>query len=187
DPLSQANAFSNQTGSLISGKIDVLEFYGEVNVPLIADQVLVRELGIDGAIRRTHYSRSSDFFASSSVDVTTWKIGAVWSPIDAVRFRVSRSRDIRAPNVAELFGPVTTRTGILTDTGNGGQQVIVEVVSGSNPNLVPEKADTFTVGVVLQPTGGFFSRFRASGDYYDIQIDDAISTLGQQNLVNRSE
>ncbi len=185
DPLSQANAFSNQNGSLISGKIDVREFYGEVTVPLLADQPFARELGVDGAVRQTHYSRSSEFFPSSSVDVTTWKVGAVWSPIDAVRFRVSRSRDIRAPNVAELFGPVTTRTGILTDTGNGGQQVIVEIISGSNPNLAPEKADTFTVGVVLQPTGGFFGRFRASADYYDISIDDAISTLGQQNIVNR--
>jgi outer membrane receptor protein involved in Fe transport len=185
DALSQANAFSNQNGSVISGKIDVTEFYGEVNVPLLADQPFVRELGVDGAVRQTHYSRSSAFFPSSSVDVTTWKVGAVWSPIDAVRFRVSRSRDIRAPNVSELFGPVTTRTGILTDTGNGGQQVIVEVVSGSNPNLAPERADTFTAGVVLQPTGGFLGRFRASADYYDIKIDDAISTLGQQNIVNR--
>jgi outer membrane receptor protein involved in Fe transport len=184
DALSQANAFTNGNGSLISGKIDVTEFYGEVNVPLLADQPFARELGVDGAIRQTHYSRSSDFFDSSSVDVTTWKVGAVWAPIDAVRFRVSRSRDIRAPNVSELFGPVTTRTGILTDTGNGGQQVIVDVVSGSNPNLLPEKADTWTVGVVLQP-GGFLDGFRASVDYYDIKIDDAISTLGQQNIVNR--
>lgn len=185
DALSQANAFTNGNGSLVSGKIDVTEFYGEINVPLLADQPLVRELGVDGAVRQTHYSRSSDMFPNSSVDVTTWKVGAVWAPIDAIRFRVSRSRDIRAPNVSELFGPITTRTGILTDTGQGGQQVIVEVVSGSNPNLLPESADTLTVGVVLQPTGGFFSRFRASADYYDIKIDDAISTLGQQNIVNR--
>ncbi|WP_231958706.1 TonB-dependent receptor domain-containing protein [Altererythrobacter sp. B11] len=185
DPLSQANAFINGNGALVSGKIDVTEFYGEINVPLLADQPFAREFGVDGAIRQTHYSRSSAMFDSSSVDVTTWKLGAVWAPIDAVRFRVSRSRDIRAPNVAELFGPVTTRTGILTDTGNGGRQVIVEVVSGSNPSLQPESADTWTVGVVLQPTGGFFGRFRASADYYDIKIDDAISTLGQQNIVNR--
>ena len=65
DPLSQANAFSNQNGSLISGKIDVREFYGEVNVPLLADQPFARELGIDGAVRQTHYSRSSDFFPMS--------------------------------------------------------------------------------------------------------------------------
>jgi len=185
DLLSQANAFTNGNGSLISGQIDVTEFYGEINVPLVADAPFARELGIDGAIRQTHYSRSSEFFDDSSVDVTTWKVGAVWAPIEALRFRVSRSRDIRAPNVSELFGPVTTRTGILTDTGNGGQQVIVDVVSGSNPELLPESADTLTVGVVVQPTGGFFSRFRASADYYDIKIDDAISTLGQQNIVNR--
>ena len=54
-----------------------------------------RELGVDGAIRQTHYSRSSDFVPGSDVDVTTWKVGAVWAPIDAIRFRVSRSRDIR--------------------------------------------------------------------------------------------
>jgi outer membrane receptor protein involved in Fe transport len=185
DPLSQANAFINQNGSLVSGKIEVREFYGELNVPLLAGQPFARELGLDGAVRQTHYRRSSDFFTSSSVDVTTWKVGGVWAPIDGVRFRVSRSRDIRAPNVAELFGPVTTRTGILTDTGNGGQQVIVEIISGSNAGLVPESADTFTAGVVLQPTGGFLSRFRASADYYDISIEDAISTLGQQNIVNR--
>lgn len=123
--------------------------------------------------------------ASSTVNATTWKVGAVWAPIDALRFRVSRSRDIRAPNVPELFGPVTVRTGILTDTGNGGVQVIVPITSGSNPNLRPEKADTFTAGVVIQPTGGFLSRFRASADYYDIDITDAIGVLGQQNIVNR--
>jgi outer membrane receptor protein involved in Fe transport len=39
--------------------------------------------------------------------------------------------------------------------------------------------------VVVQPEGGFFGRFRASVDYYDIKIADAISTLGQQNIVTR--
>ena len=63
--------------------------------------------------------------------------------------------------------------------------MIVPITSGSNPGLIPEKANTFTAGVVLQPQGGFLGRFRASVDYYDINIDDAISTLGQQNIVNR--
>ena len=38
---------------------------------------------------------------------------------------------------------------------------------------------------MLQPQGGFLGRFRASADYFDIQIEDAISTLGQQNIVTR--
>jgi len=186
DPISRAGGFFNTgNGSVISGKIQVSEVYGEVEVPILRDLAFARELSVNGAARRTHYKRSSDFQPSSTVNATTWKIGGVWEPIDAIRFRVTRSRDIRAPNVSELFGPQTTGTGILTDTGNGGVQVIVPIKTGSNPNLRPEKADTFTAGVVLQPRGGFLGRFRASVDWYDINIDDAISTLGQQNIVNR--
>ena len=186
DALSQRLGFFNAgNGSLISGKIDVLEGYGEIDVPILAATPFFNELGVNGAIRRTHYSRSSDFVDSSTVNATTWKVGGVWSPIEALRFRATLSRDIRAPNVQELFGPVTSTTGILTDVGNGGVQVIVPIRSGSNPNLSPEKADTFTAGVVIQPTGGFLSRFRASIDYYDIDISGAISTLGQQNIVQR--
>lgn len=186
DPISQTGGFFNTgNGSLVSGRIQVEEVYGEVEVPLLSDLAFARELSLNGAVRRTHYKRSSDFRPSSTVNATTWKIGGVWAPIEAIRFRATRSRDIRAPNVSELFGPQTTGTGILTDTGNGGVQVIVPITTGSNPNLKPEKADTFTAGVVLQPQGGFLGRFRASADWYDIKIDDAISTLGQQNIVNR--
>lgn len=186
DEISKRSGFFNVgNGSVLSGKIEVSEVYGEIEIPLLRDASLARELSLNGAARRTHYKRSSDFHPTTTVNATTWKVGGVWAPIDAVRFRVTRSRDIRAPNVAELFGPQTTGTGILTDTGNGGVQVIVPITTGSNPNLRPEKADTFTAGVILQPTGGFLSRFRASVDWYDIQIDDAIGTLGQQNIVNR--
>jgi len=185
DALSQAGRFFTGGGSTISGKIDVAEVYGEVEVPLLADMTGFQELGLSGAVRRTHYNRSSALYDSSTVNVTTWKFGGVWAPVDAVRFRVTRSRDIRAPNVSELFGPLTNSQGIVTDTGNGGIQAVVPITLGSNPNLRPEKADTFTVGVVLAPTGGFLGRFRLSVDYYDISIDDAISTLGQQNIVTR--
>ena len=186
DPISQSGGFFNTgNGSLISGQIEVKEVYGEVEIPLLRDLSFTRELSLNGAVRRTHYTRSSDFRPSSTVNATTWKVGGVWAPIEAIRFRATRSRDIRAPNVAELFGPQTTGTGILTDLGNGGVQVIVPITTGANPDLRPEKADTFTAGVVLQPQGGFLGRFRASVDWYDIQIKDAISTLGQQNIVKR--
>ncbi|BAK67434.1 TonB-dependent receptor-like protein [Sphingobium sp. SYK-6] len=185
DALSQAGRFFTGGGSTISGKIDVAEVYAEAEVPLLADMTAFQELGISGAIRRTHYNRSSATAESSSVNATTWKVGGTWAPIDAIRFRVTRSRDIRAPNVAELFGPLTNTQGIVTDVGREGVQAVVPITLGSNPDLRPEKADTFTVGVVLAPRGGFLGRFRLSVDYYDIQIDDAISTLGQQNIVAR--
>lgn len=185
DPLSRANQFFSGGGAFISGRIEVLEGYGEAEAPLVRDVDFVRELSLNGAVRRTHYNRSSDFFPSSSLSVTTWKIGGVWSPFDFVRFRVTRSRDIRAPNVSELFGPTTQTQGILTDPARGGIQTVAPITQGSNPNLQPETADTFTIGAVLQPQGGFLGRFRGSVDYYNIQIKNAISTLGQQNIVTR--
>jgi len=185
DPLSKTGQFFTGGGSAISGKIEVAEVYGEFEAPLLRDMTAFDELSVNGAVRRTHYDRSSATVPSSTVNVTTWKVGGVWAPIAPIRFRVTRSRDIRAPNVAELFGPITNSQGILNDPQRGGQQTVAPITLGSNPNLRPEKADTFTVGVVLQPDGGFLSRLRLSVDYYDIKIDDAISTLGQQNIVTR--
>jgi iron complex outermembrane receptor protein len=192
DPFSAARAFFNTGGSVISGKIEVIEGYAEAEVPILVDMAFADELSVSGAIRRTHYSRSSALTPSSTVNATTWKVGAVWAPIDAVRFRATRSRDIRAPNIAELFGPLTPGSGIVSDPGppgtppgGGPGNSVVPLTLGSNPNLVPERADTLTLGVVLQPEGGFLGRFRASADYFDIQIEDAISTLGQQNIVTR--
>ncbi|MEO6387096.1 MAG: TonB-dependent receptor, partial [Croceibacterium sp.] len=51
-----------------------------------------------------------------------------------------------------------------------------------NPNLTPEKADTWTAGVVISSpfASGALSRLRASVDFYDITIKDAIGaqTIG---------
>lgn len=185
DPLSLANQFFSGNGSFISGKIDVTEGYAETEIPLLKDTPFFHELGLSGAVRRTHYKRSSAFQPSSTVNVTTWKVGGVWAPAEFIRFRATRSRDIRAPNVSELFGPTLRVQGILTDPARGGLQAVAPITLGSNGSLAPEKANTFTVGVVLQPRGGILGRFRASIDYYDIKIDDAISTLGQQNIVTR--
>jgi outer membrane receptor protein involved in Fe transport len=175
-------AFFAANGSMISGKIDVAEGYGEAEIPILKGITFFNELSANGAIRRTHYKRSGTG-NSSSVDVTTYKFGGVWEPIPAIRFRATKSRDIRAPNVAELFGPTTLSSGIVSDPVKG--QTVVAIHSGSNPNLVPEKANTFTAGVVLKPQGGVLGRFRASVDWYDINIKDAISTLGQQNILTR--
>ena len=191
DPNSQARAFFMGGGSVVSGKIEVIEGYAETEVPILRDVSFAQELSLNGALRRTHYNRSSAFAPSSSVDATTWKVGGVWAPFDAIRLRVTRSRDIRAPNISELFGPLTPGSGILTDPGapgsppGNGTQVVAPLTLGSNPNLRPEKSNTFTAGVVLQPRGGFLGRFRGSADWFNIQIDDAISTLGQQNIATR--
>ena len=184
--LLPANGFFTGNGSKISGKVDVTEAYFETLVPLATDMMFAKRLEADGAVRRTHYSRSSPTAASSSVDVTTWKLGAVWEPADFLRFRAARSHDIRAPNVSELFGPNTSGFGILNDPANGGTQTNPVVLSGSNPKLVPEVADTWTAGFVVRPKGdGFIGRLGGSLDWYKITINQAIGVLGAQTIANR--
>ncbi len=185
DDLSRSLAFFSANGSRVSGKIEVVEGYVEGEIPILRGESFANELSISGAIRRTRYNRSSELAPSSDLSVTTYKYGAVYEPIPAIRFRATNSRDIRAPNVSELFGPTTAISGIVTDPSRGGAQTNPRIFSGSNPSLRPERADTFTAGVVLKPSGGFLGRFRASIDYYEIKVDDAIATLGQQNIATR--
>ena len=98
DPLSTANAFWSFNGKAIAGRIEVVEGYLETVAPLLSDQPGVNLLELNGAVRQTHYSRSSPVTADSSVDVTTWKVGGVYEPTSWLRLRATRSRDIRAPN-----------------------------------------------------------------------------------------
>lgn len=58
----------------------------------------------------------------------------------------------------------------------------LQTITGGNPNLKPEKADTVTIGTVWSPSfdSELFSRFTASVDYYSIKMKDTIgSTQGQ--------
>ena len=53
---------------------------------------------------------------------------------------------------------------------------------GGNPALEPETGDTYTFGFVFQPD--FLPRFNMSVDYFDISIDQLISTLGSLNILD---
>lgn len=185
DALSSANLFWSFNGKAINGKIEVTEGYVEAVAPILSDVTFFQLLELNGAVRRTHYSRSAAAGASTSVNVTTWKLGAVWEPAEGLRFRASRSRDIRAPNLTELFGPVSAGRTTIVDPVNEGLQVQVTAFTGANPLLEPEVADTFTAGVVMTPVVGFARRLSFAVDYFDIGIEGAIGTLGAQTVVNR--
>ena len=84
DPLSTSNSFWSFNGKAINGEIRVKEAYAETTAPLIKNLAGVQLLELNGAVRRTGYDRSSPGVESSSVDVTTWKAGIVYKPIDEV-------------------------------------------------------------------------------------------------------
>lgn len=160
------------------GEYDVTEGYLEAFVPLARDITALRELDLNAAFRITDYSQSGT--------VETWKAGLTWRPIDEVLVRLTRSRDIRAPNISDLYmndsiGPNI----IVNDTITGTGSITIPFAQAGNPDLQPEKADTTTFGVTYQP--GWLPGFGMSVDYFDIQIKDVLSTVSGQETVNRCE
>ena len=159
-----------------SGAFDVKEFFGETIIPLVRDLPLIKSLDINGAVRRTDYSTSGV--------VTTWKAGATWDVTSDLRFRATLSRDIRAPNLLELFnGGVATVGQVPDPTQTGAPSVSTRQITGGNPNLTPEIARTRTIGVVYQPH--WFHGFNFSIDYYKIDVRDAITPVNATQIINQ--
>jgi outer membrane receptor protein involved in Fe transport len=174
DPISTANLFNGGNLQPISGESNVKEAYGEVVVPLAKDMMLARSLELNGAVRYTDYSLSGG--------VTTWKLGATYEPVDGLRFRATRSRDIRAPNIGELFTrPTRVNTALINPYTRQNQTGTAAFLSG-NPNLTPEIAKTWTAGGSYQPS--WLRGFRMAVDYYSITINNVIGQPTTQNIVD---
>jgi outer membrane receptor protein involved in Fe transport len=173
DAISQATDFDNQNPKPYAGQYSAKEIYGETVIPLIKDRPFFKSVEFNGAARRTDYSTSGA--------VTTWKAGATWQVNDDLRFRGAISRDIRAPNLLELYGIATAVSGVTNPYTRVASGTIQQVTAG-NPDLQPESALSKTFGVVFEPR--FIPRFRASIDYYKIRVTDAIATYTQQKTVD---
>jgi outer membrane receptor protein involved in Fe transport len=134
----------------------------------------------------------------------TFATGLSWTPVDDIRVRAQFQRAIRAPNILELFSPRNTNLTSLTDPCSGfagsteaptaSQEACantgvtsaqygaippdsgqLNVVTGGNPNLEPETADTITLGAVVQPAA--IPGLIASIDYFNIDLEDAVGTV----------
>ncbi len=156
-----------------AGGYYVYEAFLETELPLLKDLPWANSLSVNAAGRYVNYSISGG--------VEPWKVGAVYEPVDGLRFRISRSTDIRAPNLGELFQGSSQGTSIVQDPKNGNQTYSVLTGAVGNTGLTPEISNTLTFGTVFTPK--FLPALTASIDYYSINIHDAISTLtAQQEL-----
>ncbi|ODP36280.1 TonB-dependent receptor plug domain-containing protein [Sphingomonas turrisvirgatae] len=163
DPIAAANGYLGAGNAVPwSGDFNVKEAYLEGTVPLFTG------FSANGAVRYADYSTAGGQVA--------WKGGAVWSPLEGLNLRVSRSRDIRAPALNELFSPGSVLTNPLTLIVDGVSKTnnIPQNATAGNVNVRPELADTWTAGIAYRGTGGLRG-LGLSLDWYRIEINDAIS------------
>ncbi|MBL4836054.1 MAG: TonB-dependent receptor [Kordiimonadaceae bacterium] len=159
----------------LAGQFDVKEAFAEVLIPLISPDSTGQELNFNGAVRYTDYSTSGT--------VTTWKAGLTYEPIADLKIRGTISRDIRAPSIGEVFLETLLLFSNPVNPFTGGSTELVEVFNTGNDTLTAERALTKTIGMVYSPS--WLEGFRVSVDWYDIDIEDAISQITEQEIVNR--
>lgn len=173
DEIGRAGGYFAANYVPTEGSYDVKEAYVEVSLPLARDQAWADSFVLDGAVRATDYSTAGY--------VTTWKVGGTYR-LNPIGLRANLSRDIRAPSLGELFTPGATGFTTVTDPATGAAVVPTYLQTG-NPNLDAEKATSWGVGAIFAPD--LIRGLTASVDYYNIKIEDAISSVSNQQIVDR--
>ncbi len=191
DPLTVQGDSSNGQSLDTAGSYDVNEGYAELTVPIISNRPYIQDLEASAAVRAFHYSS----FGSD----TTWKLGARYKPISDVTLRGTAGTAFRAPSIADLYqgqfdnfpaisdpckdtggDPVlTARCGAAANNGDTATQL--RVTNGGNPDLKPETAHIYTLGLVFQPT--FVRNLTATLDYWNLNIKNAITTVGESTIL----
>lgn len=154
------------------GSLNVKEAFAEVAIPVFKDAPFAQSFDINAAGRITDYSTSGT--------VKTWKLGATWKPVDDLLLRATLSRDIRAPNLYELYSGDQSGIGTLVDPVSG-ETANFTSVTGGNPNLRPEIGKTLTFGSVISPR--ILPGFSLAIDYYRLKITNQIGSLTAQQIV----
>ena len=172
--LDEARAFQTFSFSALSGEFTVKEAFAEILVPIVRDLPVLNDLQFNAAARISDYDTTGSIWS--------WKLGATNEFFPGFRGRITQSRDIRSANLSELFTTTTTGYNNINDPVKG-QTVYTLNNGGGNPDLRPETADTLTLGVTYAPPS--IPGLNMSLDYYDISIDDVITTIAPQDLVTR--
>ena len=211
DDVTQSGAtFLNSAATFAPPTFKVAEVFGEVRIPLLADLPLIEELTLEGLVRYSDYNfsggataynlgaiyspfeglrirggyaravRAPNLNNSFATRAQTFANGLV-DPCDQnvirnVAFRVERCAEDGIPTTVTLpDGSVVPFTNTATTGVSGFNQ--------GNPNLLPEISTSLTVGLVWQPD--FIPGFSFSFDYYEIEVEDVISGLTGQAIINR--
>ncbi|WP_438727998.1 TonB-dependent receptor domain-containing protein [Parasphingorhabdus sp. DH2-15] len=191
------------------GSYDVYEAFGELQVPLLSDVAFAEEVVLDLAARVSRYSTTGTEFtwkaggAWTVVDGFTIRgnyqqvtrapnIGELFAPVQIGLGNNSSDpcqggNPLTDPALAAICDsqvaagggfPGFTTAGVSVPADIAGQ---VNITFGGNPNLAAEDADTWTVGVIVQPA--VVPGLSITVDYYNIEITGAISAPSEDDII----
>jgi iron complex outermembrane recepter protein len=178
---------SPRTGT--QGQYDLYEAYAEVNIPLLHELPLAEYLELNLASRYSDYST----FGST----TNSKAGIIYRPVTDLMLRATWAEGFRAPSLLELYEGERESFSPVTDPCSANKalpgcngvpaayvqdEANVPITVGGNLQLTPETSVNRSVGMVYTPSQ--VENFSLTVDWYNIRIDNTISTFGTQNLLD---
>ena len=193
NPIAIQGLDTDYNGLNTNGSFAANEAYAELNIPIANNKFLVESLEATAAIRFSNYTS----FGNNQ----TYKLGARYSPIHDLTLRGTSSTGYRAPGITALFGGTGPNAEAATDPcsglgspapasctqqlkrggggsiaqNNGDDANQINSTSGGNPDLKPEKATIYTLGLVYEPS--WLPGFSGTIDYYNIDISHEIGYI----------
>ncbi|MEM9261939.1 MAG: TonB-dependent receptor [Pseudomonadota bacterium] len=197
---------SFEIGEIVGGEFDVVEGFAEVSVPVLADLPLAQSFTIDASVRFADYStvgRTTSFAfgtvwrpvedfrlrASFNRSVRAPNIGELFTPQINSNSSLAEGTDPCDPNNTDPgteFREANCRQ-LIPDLENFDASPAYNLadgliqVTGGNPLLQEETADTYTIGFAFTPQ--VVPGLTIVADYYSIQIEDAISRRQSRNAL----
>lgn len=188
-----------------SGSYDVLDIFGELIVPVFEGAPFAESLTLELGGRYSKYSSAGTEF--------TWKAGGSWEPIDGLKLRGNYQRAARAPNIGELFFPVSTGLDNLANDPCAGNAPVGNAALAAVCIAQGAPAGTVNSGGILQPAAGQINvtsggnvnlnteeaktwtvgllvqpvsmpNLTVSIDYFNLKLDGAIGTPGIGDVID---
>ena len=162
---------TNASGSRSNGggSIDSSYAFGELNVPLISpeqDLSWAYRISINGALRYERYPGIDE--------VATPKLGLIYAPTRDFDLKASWGKSFKAPTLLQQYQMryVTLRAA----SAYGGSQFpsgsVAMMSQGGNPDLKPERAETWTITLGAHPSA--IPGLQLDASYFNIRYKNRI-------------
>ncbi len=171
-------------------------YFAEVNVPIVSDDNAmpwVEGLTATGSFRNDNYDAPEVTYINDQTgnespqdlmepgEENTWGLGIVWTPSQSVRVKYNKQTAFVAPQLNQLL--LTTETnpndpfrGIYLQQPDGSLQYQdVLVIEGGNADLLPETADTVSIGFEITPE--FLPSLQLNATYSEVDYMNRINRL----------
>jgi outer membrane receptor protein involved in Fe transport len=193
----------------VAGKLDFKDIFVEAVIPILADQPFIKNLSTTVGARTSDSNISGrDSSYKMTLDWTMNDMlrfrGGVQTAIRAPNVNELFDPQLNnfpniagqdpcnttganaaiyrnGPNAAQVRALCTAQSAVAGGTAYVQPFDQARGIVGGNPSLGPEKAQSFTAGLVLQPT----KDLSITVDYWSIELEEVIAAVGATTIVQR--